>query len=210
MLANKIGKLSVHTYGSAKRLTLSANTFPARVVMGNLAENFNFGSSDKEYNDFQYVTPTSFRELFEIIVECDRSRFEELLNSAMAISLRCDGSVDRKQIDEIYSMMKVISDTGSQELYFLGAAEPQERGAKGLLGAVIEGCANTIGETVDKRKVAPLMKKISSMITDGAAVNTGEKNGLWVLFEKYLKSLIEAEEEFILPPLLKIWCEVHR
>lgn len=61
-LANHVGKLMIHVYGGAKKLTLSANTFPARVFMGSAAENFNFNDfkcGESEYN-LQYVTPTSY------------------------------------------------------------------------------------------------------------------------------------------------------
>lgn len=207
-LANHIGKLLIHTYGSAKITSFSGNNFPARVAIAREAERFdinNYDVSECEDN-LQYVTPTSYRELLQIIVECHRSEWESLLSSCLAISLRCDGSVDRKQIDKIYTMGKAITVTGTEELYFLGAAEPQERGAgaKGLLGAVKSGCKQTLGDDC----LTDLMKKISSLVTDGASVNTGEEAGLWKLFEDYLKTL--AENDSMLLPLLKIWCCVHR
>jgi len=41
---------------------------------------------------------------------------------------------------------------------------------------------------------------MSSIVTDGASVNTGERKGLWALFDS-----IDSEI-----PKLKIWCAVHR
>lgn len=46
------------------------------------------------------------------------------------------------------------------------------------------------------------MPLLSSIVTDGASIKTGEKNGLW--------SLIEKDKESISIPLLKVWCAVHR
>lgn len=99
-------------------------------------------------------------------------------------------------------MIKCISNNGSEELYFLGAAEPEERGAAGLLGAVKSGCSNTIGSSADD-----ILKYVSSIVTDGASVNTGEKAGFWTLLDEYVKSF--ADEEVPLT-LLKIWCSVHK
>lgn len=210
VLANHIGKLMIHAYGSVKKLTLSANTFPARIMMNNMANKFNFNnnSEESEYN-LNYVTPASFREFLEVIVQCHRPKLEQLFINSLALSLRCDGSIDKTQIDKIYTMVKTISKDGSDNLYFLGAAEPEERGAKGLLGAVQNGCRKTLG-----RNASSILKLISSIVTDGAAVNTGEKNGLWTLFYEFLKNICLAENEenseLKLPPLLKIWCAAHR
>ncbi|KAE9525815.1 hypothetical protein AGLY_014041 [Aphis glycines] len=41
-------------------------------------------------------------------------------------------------------------------------------------------------------------------IKDGANLNTGQKKGLWALFEK------DREDKSIQIPFLKMWCTVHR
>lgn len=202
-VANQIGRLMYHVYCSAKKLTLSAMTFPARVVVGTVAENFEFDKFElKEHShNFKYVTPAAHKQFLESIVQCHRESLASQLLSSLAMSLRCDGSVDRLQVDKVYNMIKSISKNGSEEMYFLGAFEPVERGATGLLGAVKEGCSNTIGESsID------VFKGISSFVTDGTIVNTGEKSGLWKIFEDYVKSLNPETNQ----PLLKIWCSAHR
>ncbi|KAF0710250.1 E3 SUMO-protein ligase KIAA1586-like, partial [Aphis craccivora] len=84
-------------------------------------------------NEHQYLTPHSHYDFLQCIVESHRSSFvEEILNDSFALSLRCNGSVDRTQIDKMYVLIKSISLKGEEKLYFLGAAEPIERGAKGL------------------------------------------------------------------------------
>ena len=94
-------------------------------------------------------------------------------------------------------MAKLICENGDENLVFLGAAEPKVRGARGVYRAVIRACQNVIGEDA----VKPLLERVSSIVTDGASVNTGEKNGLWALFDSEIQSGV---------PKLKIWCAVHR
>jgi len=67
----------------------------------------------------------------------------------MAISLRYDGSVNRMQIDKIYVLTKLISEEGRPEKVFLGAAEPECRGAEVLLEAVKSACNTTLDRLSD-------------------------------------------------------------
>lgn len=87
---------------------------------------------------------------------------------------------------------------GSSELIFIGAAEQTERFANGLMTAVKQALVSNI----DDPNI--ILCKSSSIITDGTNVNSGQKGGLWTLFEKEAK---EAGSEI---PLKKIWCAVHR
>ena len=88
--------------------------------------------------------------------------------------MRCDGSVDRTQIDKIFVMAKVVHYGGAENLNFLGVDECPQRGAKGLLMAVRKVCINTVSEAVFNK----LLLKTSSFVTDGTNCNTGEKGGL--------------------------------
>lgn len=201
-VANKIGKLLFHVYCDAKKLTLSAWSFPARVFAAHLGENFHFNSTDLENTEkfnFQYVTPVSHLELLKSIVNSYRSTFfKDLLENSLALSLRCDGSVDRMQIDKIYVMAKVVTKDGDTKDFFLGAAEPQSNGAAGLLEAVKSACNNTLASSTAADQI---FKATSSLVTDGASVNTGEKNGLWAIFKK---------EKASNTPFITIGCAVHR
>lgn len=49
-----------------------------------------------------------------------------------------------------------------------------------------------------------ILRKVSSIVTDGTNVKTGDKHSLWELFEKETKS---TGSEI---PLIKIWCAAHR
>jgi hypothetical protein len=220
-LANKIGGLLINAYGDAKKLTLSAYSYPARVVVSKIATSFEFNSSSvcgdssesthsTGYSDLQYLTPSAHKEFLECIVESDRDRLaRKLTTDVMALSIRCDGSVDRTRIDKIYVMAKVVTQSGCQEQYFLGASEPRIRGAKGVLGAVEDACIKTVGKPTANH----IFRNASSIVTDGASVNTGEKEGFWTLFEAKRNESEDNLNQDISNssiPLLKIWCGVHR
>ena len=137
-------------------------------------------------------------------METDKAAFCDKLMKSSAISMRCDGSVDRTQIDKIFVMAKVVHHGGAENLYFLGVDECPQRGAKGLLMAVRNACVNTVGKTVFNK----LLLKTSSFVTEGTNCNTGEKGGLWTLVKQLHKDL--AGDDEIIPQLLTIWCAVHR
>lgn len=210
-LANKIGDLMLHVYCDAKKLTLSAWSFPARIVTGHVGSNFSFNSQravaeDVKNFDFQYVTPSFHLELLKCIVNSYRSTFRDLMENSVACSLRCDGSVDRMQIDKIYVAAKIVSKKGQAKQLFLGAAEPEERGANGILKAMKKALENTLGCQESANLV---IRNASSLVTDGASVNTGEEAGLWSIFQKEKENL-EKKAGAVKIPLIVIWCAVHR
>lgn len=82
--------------------------------------------------------------------------------------------------------------------FFVGISEQTERFATGLMSAV----EKALKVMIDDPNL--LLRKISSVCTDGTNVNTGDKNSLWVLLEKETK---EAGSKI---PLNKIWCGAHR
>jgi hypothetical protein len=118
------------------------------------------------------------------------------------MSLRCNGSVDRSQIDKIYIILKTVSLKGIEEQYFLGAGQVEQRGVEGILDAIETACINTVGHDVTEY----IFKNISSIVTDGAVVNIGRKGGLWKLVEEKRRN--NKNKNYV--PLVKIWCAVHR
>jgi len=121
-LANKIGCLMIQVYNDAKKLTLSANTFPCRSVFANISTSYKMndeGLKKLATNDLQYLFPTFHWELLECIVECDRQRVRDaIVKDTLAMSIRCDGSVDRTQIDKIFVMGKAVTKSGKDEQFF--------------------------------------------------------------------------------------------
>ena len=63
-------------YYEAKRLTLSANSFPRIAIVAELSNNFKF-NADMNNSDplLQHFTPGNHCELLECIVESERNQF---------------------------------------------------------------------------------------------------------------------------------------
>ena len=133
-----VGGLLLHVYYGAKRLTLSANSFPSRVVVSRMEREFSFDdwSASDMPQDLQYLSPNAHSEFLKCIIKSDRNSLVLKMSDTLAISLRCDRSVDRMQIDKIYLMAKVVSKDGEENNIFLGAGEPKERGAQGVHNAI--------------------------------------------------------------------------
>lgn len=93
---------------------------------------------------------------------------------------------------------KLINQDGSSELIFVGIAEQKERFAEGLTLAVMDALKSAVGDP------KLILKKVSSLCTDGTNVNTGDAKSLWALMDKEVK----AAGSVI--PLVKIWCAAHR
>lgn len=95
-LGNRIGFLMIHAYGESKKLTLSAYTFPMKVVTRQIASHFNFNEYNENITyDFQYLTSASHKEFFQCIVKSHNKSFsEKLISDTLSMSLQCDASVD--------------------------------------------------------------------------------------------------------------------
>ena len=63
-LAVKVGGLLLHVYHGAKRLTLSANSFPSRVVVSRMSREISFDdwSTSDMPQDLQYLSPNAHIE----------------------------------------------------------------------------------------------------------------------------------------------------
>ena len=70
--ANRIGKLVIQVYDDAKNQSLSAYSWPARMVTNEIASKFNFNEPLTPYGvslfDLQYITPQSHHDLLKLIV----------------------------------------------------------------------------------------------------------------------------------------------
>lgn len=128
---------------------LSAYSWPSRVVASEMANNFSFNYPENNLKiDFQYISPTSHRAQrasLEIIVKSHTKTLCEHVKQAVTSSLRCDGSVDRTQVDKLFVMLKLLNGSAQEELVFVGAKEPKEKGAEGHLNAVRAACKKTNG-----------------------------------------------------------------
>ena len=107
---------------------------PSRWVADEMSR---FDDPNKSFQPFepstemQYVNPRGHRLRLDTIVESDLPVLREKFASAMAISLRVDGSVDRFQEDNKFVMAKLIRPDGTEQLVFLGFDQATARGADG-------------------------------------------------------------------------------
>lgn len=203
--ADYIGKLLIQIFTDAKRLTLSAWNWPLRYVASEAShafsiENANQSTIPKNLN-LQYINPKAHLEMMFCIVESDISALKVKIDRCLALSLRMDGSVDRTHIDKIYVLAKIVTSSGVSELLFFGVKEQVERYANGLLETALGAMEDQFGHDF---VYDVILKKVSSICTDGTNVNSGERGGIW----KFLEDEISQNGSEI--PLLKIWCAAHR
>ena len=129
------------------------------------------------------------------IVLADKTRVKPKIKNSLALSLRCDSSVDRGRIDNCHVLAKIIDQDGKPELLFLGLDEPKARGTPRDVLAV----KDAVNLTSSWSDVA---SKMTSFITDRINLNTEDKTSLW-------PSLTSEHEAYGLP-LLKVWCIADR
>ena len=198
-VSQKISELMCTVFNDAKRGTISAWSWPSSEVAYLKRQKLDiqqkFSPLKPLEGELQYINPPGHREMLRHIVLADIPELKKKLKSCISLSLRVDGSVDRFQIDNIHVLLKIITKEGNTDLLFLGFEEPETRGALGYYNAI----KKSIEHYLPWDQILPL---ISSVVTDGASINVGEKNGLWALLtnDRLLNNM----------PLMKVWCAVHR
>lgn len=232
LLCRKIGAQMITVYNDAKKITLSPWSWPSRQVANQMADRYkangyleqNTEKVDQEI-DFQYLTPAHHRDLLDSIVKSDYQRFISKIKNALASSLRVDGSTDRTQNHNIYVLGNIVSPDAEADTVFLGFKVPESRmiEAETLSVVDIESMDDIFsGEAIPtmpaedylqaiKDSVSEILPwkdlfyQLSSLVTDGESINSGDHNGLWAkLREERL-----ACENFLMA-LFCIWCVPHR
>lgn len=135
----------------------------------------------------------------DCIATAEKNIIANKIENCISLSLRVDGSVDRTCLDKIYVIAKMVNKSGELESIFVGVGVQSERKASGLFSAMKE-IINHNGENLFEMCI----KKSTSFVTDGAGVNTGERNGLWAIIDE------EAKRIGIPQKIVKIWCAAHR
>lgn len=175
-------------------------------------------------SEMHYRDPHIYYEMLSCIAAVCRLQLKEEIDKSDAIGIQIDGSCDRQQLGIKFVTARVVC-SGEMVTRFLGAFEPSERGANGLLEALgrsIEQPAdlsshlfnfvendddanasddNTalLASVVKPNFKAPVFRKVFSLATDGEAANTGSTGGLW-------KKLTDEVDHFV----LCLWCVCHR
>lgn len=198
-VSQRISELMCTVFNDAKRGTISAWSWPsceiAYLKRQKLDIQQKFSPLKPLEGELQYINPPGHREMLQHIVLADIPELKNKLLSYISVSLRVDGSVDRFQIDNIHVMLKIITKEGNNDLLFWGFEEPETRSALGYYNAI----KKSIEHYLPWDQILPL---INSIVTDGASINVGEKNGLW--------TLLTNDRLLINMPLIKVWCAVHR
>lgn len=196
-LFKHIGSLMFHVYNDAKRTTLSGWSFPSQYVVNEFARNFKFGITSTPKIDLRYVTPSSHAELLSCIVESDAVRFTKSLEESLAVSLRLDAYADRSQKHNLFVMVRVVTKHITVETLCHGFDIPKLKGATGYVEC-LQGISKTYLPWDD------FFKLISSLVTDGEALNLGRLND----HVQKLKTIRNLSPSKL--PLISIWCVPHR
>ena len=168
-LANRMGALMLQVYHDAKKLILSAYSWPSRIVGALMVIQFIFNNEQHNISlDLQYINPSSPHELLQITVDSHRKALANLKN----------------RLHLLYALMavlaghKLIIDKDSHEqLLFVGAKEPEETGAAGCLNTLKDSCTET-EDGIDFN----ILQEVSSIVTDGTNMTSGEKGGCGYLW----------------------------
>ena len=147
--------------------------------------------------DLQYINSSCHRELLQIIVDSHRKTLANTIKESFASSLRCDGSVDRTQVDKIFTMLKIIDKDAHEQLLFVGAKEPKETGDAGCLNTLKGSCTE-----LEAGMNFSILQEVSSVVTDGTNRISGEWGGLRVLLQKLRQQQV-PEKEILMFHLLK-------
>lgn len=203
-VANIIGRRAISVYADAKCLSNSARSWAARQMAEQFAECFDYNDVVKNEESIKkismnYLNPNFHAEILDCITTAEKNMIANKLKNCISLSLRMDGSVDRTCLDKIYVIAKTVNGSGKLESIFVGVGVQTERKASGLFEAM-KRIINYNGEDLYET----CMKKMTSFVTDGAGVNTGERNGLWGIIDE------EAKRIGVTQKIVKIWCAAHR
>lgn len=199
-VANIIGRRAISVFADAKCLTISARSWAARQMAEQFAECFDFNDVTKNEEkvkmiSMNYINPNFHADILDCIAAAEKNKVLDCIS----LSLRVDGSVDRVCLDKIYVIAKIVNRFGELESIFVGVGVQTERKASGLF-ETIKRIINYNGEDL----FDACFKKMTSFVTDGAGVNTGERNGLWAIIDE------EARRLGVPQKIVKIWCAAHR
>jgi hypothetical protein len=178
-------------------------------------------------SEMHYRDQSVYCEMLSCVADVCRSRVIQELHDCDAMGIQIDGSCDRQQLSIKFVTARIITN-GVICTRFLGAMEPTERGASGLLEALGRSLEQPADPSTLRFKdqsdddvndtqtddtgrndlladvkmpdfKAPIFHKVLSLSTDGEAANTGSNAGLW-------RKLTDELGRFI----LCIWCVCHR
>ena len=94
------------------------------VVASEIAQQIDINAQFQPYVasifDLQYVTPAGHQEFLDAIVKADIRKFEKDIGNCLAVSFRCDASMDRTQKDNEFMLIKTVDKEGEESLRYVG------------------------------------------------------------------------------------------
>ncbi|KAM9808826.1 zinc finger protein 862-like isoform 1-T1 [Syngnathus typhle] len=132
-----------------------------------------------------YINDHPCKNFLSIIDKCLKEDLAEELNSANAVSVMPDGSCDSGVIEEEIVFVKYLC--GGVPVTDFLSLQPVPNATGAGVKSAVEAAFEDVG-----------VEKVASAGTDGASVNTGNKNGLVALMK-----------EDGMPWLIGIWCVAH-
>ena len=198
-------RMAVDVYNDSKNLTLAAWSWPSRSLAGLHAEQQlkmygqeeegNFSPYQPSAAELHYRDPMHYAEMLNILGKSERGDLAREIKESICFSVQMDGSVDMRQQDKkfIFLRFNSMEDPIQIETGFLSVSEAEERGAKGLFGALVKSL-NDLG--LSKEEISD---KLVGVTTDGESANTGRSTGLWARIEGYVEHAT-----------LNFWCACHR
>lgn len=198
-------RMAVDVYNDSKNLTLAAWSWPSRSLAGLHAEQQlkmygkeeegNFSLCQPTSAELHYRDPMHYAEMLNILGKSEKGDLAKEIKESICFSVQMDGSVDMKQQDKkfIFLRFNSVEDPLQIETRFLSVSEAEERGAKGLFGALVKSL-NELG--LSKEEISD---KLVGVTTDGESANTGRLTGLWARMEGYVQQ-----------STLNFWCACHR
>lgn len=201
---NHVAEIMIFVYAATKRCTFSPNNTPAMFVAHKMAQNFKFNDPNvptvPSNLNLRYVNPIYFRIFQDCIIKAFMPEFRNIVDTFQACSIRCDGSVDRKNLDKIYHIAVIIDKNGNRKQYYVGMVTAEETGGLGYVKALEASLKMILGEKLALK----VLNLVTSIVTDGNAANTGKEKGFWIQFQlKYRKNGSKI-------PLLFYHCCAHR
>lgn len=169
----------------------------SRYVAYAIANNFKITGTTSTSLNLQYITPPNHAEFIDCIVQTDLEKVREIFRDSLAISLRVDGSTDRSRYHNVYVMASVIKSNATISTLFLGFKTPDKAKAIGYFECV-KSVAGLIIPWYE------FFNMVTSIVTDGENLNTGNLNGLC--------TKLYGERISVMPqlPLFSVWCIGHR
>ena len=141
----KLIRLAMDAYNDTMCETVSGFSWPSRNLTNarssQLVSQFScdwdskISSFEPTGFDMHYTSTDTYYDMISCIAEIFKSEVLNELQESDGFGVQIDGSTDRQQLGVKFVMARIVKD-GKISTRFLGAVEPEQKGASGLLEAL--------------------------------------------------------------------------